>query len=318
MPQTTSDRSVQEATRVSVIIPVFNRQKLGERALRSAVAQELNGMEIVVFDDCSTPPFEIPADLKGRADISLLRSEHNEGESASRNAAVAAARGSWLAFLDSDDYWVAGSLQPRLGAAELAYSARKDPLTVHVAGFEIDHKLRGYREVRIPVGSDDTLMFASGCWFCPGSTSLLRKEAFNIVGPCDVALRRLQDMDWYLRLALAGGRIDVWNDVVAVVERGPKVSITSFEIAVEHLRSKYASLSSPHRLSPLHLRRMEAYFDIERASIFYAQRNWIRMFYVMARSLAREPRLTLHLERFWHHVAKRSSQSSPTVPRLLQ
>src|SRR5262249_1169557 len=159
-------------------------------------------MEIIIFDDCSIPPFQIPPDLQGRGDIRLLRAERNGGESASRNAAVAAAHGSWIAFLDSDDYWVPATLQPRLEAAERGYAAAKDPLTIHVAGFEIQNMRRGRREIRIPVASDAVLMFASGCWFCPGSTSLMRKEAFDIVGPCDVALRRLQDMDWYLRLAL--------------------------------------------------------------------------------------------------------------------
>ncbi len=46
--------------RVSVIIPVYNRQVLGERALRSVVTQDVSGMEIVVVDDCSTPPFAFP------------------------------------------------------------------------------------------------------------------------------------------------------------------------------------------------------------------------------------------------------------------
>src|SRR5262245_66250065 len=102
-------------------------------------------MEVVVFDDCSAPPFELPPDLQGRRCIRLLRAERNGGESASRNAAVAAARGSWITFLDSDDYWLPGTLQPRLEAAERAYAATGNPLTIHVAGFEIDNKRRGRR-----------------------------------------------------------------------------------------------------------------------------------------------------------------------------
>src|SRR5262249_6902920 len=157
-------------------------------ALRSAVAQGLEGMEIIIFDDCSIPPFQMPRDLEGRGELRLLRAERNGGESASRNAAVAAARGSWTAFIDSDDYWVPATLQPRLEAAERGYTTSKDPLTIHVAGFEIQNKRCGRREIRILVASDAVLMFASGGWFCPGSTSLMCKEAFDIVGPCDVAL----------------------------------------------------------------------------------------------------------------------------------
>jgi glycosyltransferase involved in cell wall biosynthesis len=305
-------RRSNRVPRVSVVIPVYNRQELGERALRSSVAQAVDDIEIIVFDDFSDPPFQIPADLRGRTEVRLLRSEQNGGESASRNAAVAAARADWIAFLDSDDYWLADTLRLRLETAELAYAVTKDPLTVHVAGFEINNKRRGYRQIRIPVASDNPLMFASGCWFCPGSTSLFRKQAIDIVGPSDVVLRRLQDMDWYLRLALAGGRVEVWPEVVAVVETGPKVSIANFEIAVRHLRQKYAAPPSAIRLPADCLHRMEAYFDIERASIFAAHGDWARAAYVMARSIARVPRLTLHLEDFWQRrLSSMSDFDSP-------
>lgn len=288
-----------QAPRVSVVIPVFNRQELGERALRSVLAQEFEGMEAIVYDDFSASPFELPTDLKGRHDVRLLRAVQNGGESAARNAGVAAARADWIAFLDSDDYWLPKTFLPRFEAAELAYDASKDPLTVHVAGFEINNKRLGYRECRIPIASNAVSMFASGCWFCPGSTSILRKKAFEIVGPCDVALRRLQDMDWYLRLALAGGRVEVWQDIVAVVETGPKVSIESLEVAIHHMRKKYMGPSPSFPLPTCCKRRMEAYFDVERASIYSAENNWARVAYSMARSMVNVPRSTLHLERFW-------------------
>src|SRR5262245_42460362 len=97
---------------VSVIIPVYNRQALGERALRSALAQGVLGMEIIIVDDGSQPAFVLPADLSTLPQIRLLRHETNRGESGARNSAIAAASGEWIAHLDSDDYWLAGSLAP--------------------------------------------------------------------------------------------------------------------------------------------------------------------------------------------------------------
>jgi glycosyltransferase involved in cell wall biosynthesis len=285
--------------RVSVIIPVYNRQVLGERALRSAVTQDVSGMEIVVVDDCSTPPFRLPENLKDHANINVIRLNPNQGESASRNAGVAAARGGWISFLDADDYWLPGTLAPRLSAAEQSFSLSNDPLTVHVGGFVVDNMRLGRREARMPVSSGDPKMFASGCWFCPGSTSLLRREVFAKVGPCDSALRRLQDLDWYLRLALCGGRVSAWNEFVAVVQTGPKSVIGPLETAIDHLEWKYASSSGPFQLPPALVRRLEAYFDVERASIAAAEKNWIDTAYFISRSLARVPRLTVHLERFW-------------------
>jgi glycosyltransferase involved in cell wall biosynthesis len=283
---------------ISVIIPVYDRQLLGERALRSVVTQNVSGMEIVVVDDCSSPPFRLPDNLN-HPDINLIRLKQNQGDSEARNAGVAAARGDWIAFLDSDDYWLPGTLAPRLSAAQRSFSQSNDALTVYGGGFVVDNMRLGRREARMPVGSGDPAMFASGCWFSPGSTSLLRKDAFAKVGPCDAALRRLGDLDWYLRLALCGGRVAVWDEFVAVVHPGPKSAMGTIETAINHLEWKYASPSGPFQLRPALLRRLAAYFDIERASITAAEANWLLTAFFITRSLARVPRLTLHLERFW-------------------
>ena len=288
------------AIRVSVIIPVYNRQVLGERALRSVITQDVSGMEIVVVDDCSQPPFRLPGNLQDHPSIRLVRLDQNEGESGSRNAGVAAARGDWIAFLDSDDYWLPGTLAPRLSAAERSFAKSNDPLTVYVGGFVIENKRLGRKKPRMTVASDDPKMFASGCWFCPGSTSLLRKDVFVKVGPCDVTLRRLQDLDWFLRLALCGGRVTVWDEFVAVVQREPKAVNGTLATAIDRLEWKYASPSGPFQLAPVLVRKLKAYFDIERAALSAAEKNWLGTAYFISRSLARVPRSTLHLERFWH------------------
>src|SRR5262249_54027840 len=112
--------------RLSVVIPVFNRQALGERALTSALAQDVARMEIVVVDDGSTPPFRLPAEAEGA--VRLIRNPKNLGESRARDEGIAASRGEWIAFLDSDDYWLPGTLAPRLEAAELAFAGNADPM----------------------------------------------------------------------------------------------------------------------------------------------------------------------------------------------
>src|SRR5580658_4114105 len=100
--------------RVSVVIPLYGRQALGERALRSARSQDVDGMEIIVVDDGSDPPSKLPADLASDPRVRLLRHEINQGAGRARDTGVAAAQGDWIAFLDSDDYWLPGTLTPRL------------------------------------------------------------------------------------------------------------------------------------------------------------------------------------------------------------
>jgi GT2 family glycosyltransferase len=285
--------------RISIIIPVFNRQQLGERALRSVICQDVHDMEIIVLDDASCPPFVLPQDLRSHPSIRLIRAEQNGGESAARNAAVAAARSNWIAFLDSDDFWLPGTLKPRLEAAQARFDKDPNPLTVQVAGFIVNNIRLGRQERRIPRPPAGLDWFASGCWFCAGSTSLLRREAFDSVGPCDTALHRLQDMDWYLRFALAGGRIEVWPGTVAVIETGSKAGLAVLENAITHMRGKYGPPGSPHHLPRPLFRKMMAYFDVERASLFAARGDLVRAGLCLGRSFLRQPRTQMHLERFW-------------------
>jgi cellulose synthase/poly-beta-1,6-N-acetylglucosamine synthase-like glycosyltransferase len=87
----------------SVIIPTYNRKDLLEQALASVWAQTSTDYEVIVADDGSTDGTweELQAFGSG---VRVLRQE-NKGAGAARNAGAAAAKGSYLAFLDSDDLW---------------------------------------------------------------------------------------------------------------------------------------------------------------------------------------------------------------------
>jgi len=282
----------------TIIIPVFNRQALCERALHSVVAQDVGNAEIIVVDDCSQPAFELPAGLSGHG-IRVVRHEKNLGAAAARNTGIEAAQGEWLLFLDSDDYWLADTLAPRLKMAQQTYATSRSGLTAYVAGFVLENKSIGRHDTRMPRASDDPLDFASGCWFSPGSTLLLRREAFAKVGPYDTELARLEDLDWFLRLALAGGRLERWSHVAAIIELGGKPRRDTLEQAAQRLLAKYAASGSPNRLAAPFVRRLKAYLDVERASIAAANHAWISVLFYFARSWLRVPRTTLHLKRFW-------------------
>jgi len=302
--------------RISVVLPVLNRQALGERALRSAVAQGVDGTEIIVVDDGSEPPFELPSDIATKANVRLIRFDTNRGESVARNTGVGAAVAAWIAFLDSDDYWPANTLQARLECAELAWRNEPDRMILYVAAFVVDNKRTGRQSLRIPRESKSVVDFASGCWFAPGSTSLFRKETFDVVGPFDPMLPRLADLDWFLRFALQGGQVKVWDGLAAVVETGPKPRLSALESSARHLHAKY-SKAGARPLAPQSLRRLDAYLDIERASIFAARGSWFKTLFYLGRSIWRVPRLTIHLECFWHYGALPASIEPAGSPDLV-
>jgi glycosyltransferase involved in cell wall biosynthesis len=287
--------------RVSVVIPVYERQALGERALHSARSQDVDGMEIVLVDDGSDPAFRVPADLAADARIRVIRHEKNRGAGRARDTGVASARGAWIAFLDSDDYWLPGTLGPRLELAERAFAASGDSMVAYAAGFVLDRRMDGehHQETRIPLPSADIDDFLSGCWFAHGSTALLRREAFARVGESDPGLQRFEDYDWFVRFALAGGRLEVWPHVAAVVEVTKKPRVSAVHDVVRHMRVKYTDPQGPYRLAPRAINRLEACLDFELASSLSADKKWLPTLVHLARSFWRVPRTTLHLRRLW-------------------
>ncbi len=94
----------EDRTRVSAIIPVYNRERTIRRAIDSVLAQSYPPAEIIVVDDCSTDSTpDILASYGSR--IRYIRLAKNSGPSAARNTGIRAAESGWVAFLDSDDCW---------------------------------------------------------------------------------------------------------------------------------------------------------------------------------------------------------------------
>ena len=89
---------------VSVVIPTYNRAATLGRAIRSALEQDYAPLEIVVVDDCSSDGTTAILAEFGDS-IRVLRHRDNCGASNSRNTGIDGARGEYIAFLDSDDYW---------------------------------------------------------------------------------------------------------------------------------------------------------------------------------------------------------------------
>lgn len=90
---------------VSVIIPAFNAEKTLGRCLDSVLSQALE-LEVIVIDDCSTDG--TVALCKRYVDrderVRLLRNSQNIGQGLSRNRGIEVAFGTFLAFVDADDY----------------------------------------------------------------------------------------------------------------------------------------------------------------------------------------------------------------------
>ena len=101
---------------VSVIMPSYNAAEFLRAAIESVIAQTYTNWELIVADDCSTDDSVeiIKAYQAQHANIRLLQNEKNYGAAHTRNVALRAAKGDWIAFLDSDDYWSKEKLEKQL------------------------------------------------------------------------------------------------------------------------------------------------------------------------------------------------------------
>jgi hypothetical protein len=96
---------------LSVIIPTHNRPHLLPSAVQSAFNQTYSDLEVVVVDDASSEPVQLPEDPRLR----VIRLEPGVGGAGARNVGTQAARGRWVTYLDDDD-----RLLPHMAAVSLS------------------------------------------------------------------------------------------------------------------------------------------------------------------------------------------------------
>ena len=117
---------------LSVIVPVFNTAGTLERCVRSILSQQVDGLELILVDDGSTDASPALCDEFSGADA-RVRVIHrpNGGLSAARNSGIDAAKGTWIAFVDSDDELAPDTLSANLELATADVDLVEFPVSVH-------------------------------------------------------------------------------------------------------------------------------------------------------------------------------------------
>ncbi|MEI7605803.1 MAG: glycosyltransferase family 2 protein [Rhodospirillaceae bacterium] len=246
--------------RLSAVIPVYNRAAVIGRALASIRRQTCQPDEVIVVDDGSTDDLE--AALQPFTDLPLrLIRQTNGGAAAARNTGMACASGDTVAFLDSDDIWL-----PEKTARQLAWLERAPPGVLAVTtGFAMAEEGRwiegaAFDDIRIP---SDRNRPTDHLWICdvsPGTTLMLRRSTWDLVGPLDTGFQRLEDWDWLIRLGRQGS-LGVVPDVLAVVFRSTPPGINAVRTAGAMMWKRHAvALDHAGR------RRLRAALDLENAA----------------------------------------------------
>lgn len=241
---------------VSVVIPTRDRWEWLSRALRSALEQREVETEVIVVDDGSDgPTAERLATLEGPR-VRVVRHERSRGVAAARNAATAAARGEWIAFLDDDDVWAPHRLADQLEAIERVGAAWGWCAVVWV-----DEELRLLNLV--PAAAPEDLGRLLRRYNAIGTPSCVvaHRDALRGAGPFDERLSVMADWDLYLRLEASARGAACPRVLVAYVEHGANMHVVDHEHVLQelrHLRERYGA-GDPEAFSGPDLERWVAY-----------------------------------------------------------
>jgi len=204
-----SELAAETPPRFSVIIPTYNREAKLPRAVSSVLGQSFVDLELIVVDDGSTDGTRRRIETLTDPRVRYLSQSH-KGRTAARNLGAAAARGRWLAFLDSDD-------EVRTDWLQHFARASADPAVAAVccgAHVLIDRPGGEHREsVQMPRDLGAVHHHRRGLFLC--GTFAVRREIFLDAGGYRDDLEFSENTELVFRLM---PQIDQLDGTIAVVD----------------------------------------------------------------------------------------------------
>ena len=191
----------QQQILISIILPTFNHAKFLKKAIESVINQSYINWELIIIDNNSTDEtFEIVNSYSDRR-IKYSKIHNNGVIAASRNLGIRLSNGSWIAFIDSDDWWTNNKLSKSVeyintNKFDLIYH---DLFLVYKSNQNSFKKLARSRNLYFPI-FEDLLLNGNGIL---NSSVLVRKVLLEEVGliSCDINKITWEDYDCWLRIS---------------------------------------------------------------------------------------------------------------------
>jgi glycosyltransferase involved in cell wall biosynthesis len=182
-----------EMESVSIIIPAYNAETYLKEAVDSALSQTYNEREVIIVDDGSTD--RTPRILADYGHSVRVIRQANRGSPAACNAGVAAARGTWISFLDADDVWLPGKLARQIEACRDTGISHTDSVCfgdslageVRRSSFEPPYSGRILKELLVRN-------------FITKSTVMMRRDLFQQYGGFDETFVGVEDWPFWLKV----------------------------------------------------------------------------------------------------------------------
>lgn len=246
---TCKDRCVD----ISVIIPTFNRASLLSEAVYSSLHQKgLFKIEVIIVDDGSTDDTaSVAMKLAERfPEVKVVR-QPNGGPSAARNVGIAASKGRYLQFLDSDDVLNVNKVRLQISALEEQIGAQMCYCTVRafVSLPDDNGSVAGRSDQE---HTDVARQFLLDYPF-PSLSPIYRRELCVNGGGWDERLRLFEDWEFNFRMALLSGLVSFVPRTLAYirVHSGDRLSVHSRDETVRgHKQYLDTILEDIRRLAP--------------------------------------------------------------------
>ncbi len=192
---------------ISVVIPLYNKEKQIAYTLQSVFEQTFQDFEIVVVDDGST---DNSVEEVEKFDDSRIRLIHqtNAGVSAARNRGIEEARGELIAFLDADDEWM-----PEYLATQYGLYQKYPECSVYACNYEFrdsEGKVTPTIIRKLPFEGEDGVLSnyfeVASCSHPPLWTSavVIKKSAIQAIGGFPIGIKSGEDLLTWARLAVSG------------------------------------------------------------------------------------------------------------------
>lgn len=184
----------------TVIIPTYNRELYLRKTLDSVWEQTFKDFEVIIVDDGSTDGTKEYVSSLGEK-VTLIH-QSNAGPGAARNRGAEAARGKYLAFLDSDDLWFPWTLETAASIIDTvgspSFISGKIVVFTETATLKVAPAPVAYEAYPNYLLSSDALPFVGSC------AMILRRDTFISVGGFLQENINAEDHDISLRVSMSG------------------------------------------------------------------------------------------------------------------
>ena len=185
---------------VSIILPTYNRSSVIKRSINSVLGQSFHKLELIVVNDGSTDNTDDIIKKMSQFDdrIQYIKFNTNKGPQKARNTGIHAAKGDYIALLDSDDEWEPNFIEEALSIFQKG-SSKLGVVYSHVGIF--DEKGNITKFINSSVKGDIYQFLLKTCSLAPTSALLIKRVCFNKCGLFNPNLVSCQDDDICMKIA---------------------------------------------------------------------------------------------------------------------